>query len=98
MEFNNLLRLLKTAAESSNDKGITIYHPNTDDNLSTKISYAELYEQVSIKAKHLAESGEISTNEIVILHVDNHLDGILWFWVCIYSISFFVRLDGHEPN
>ncbi|TVY19354.1 Didemethylasterriquinone D synthetase tdiA [Lachnellula arida] len=83
MVSSNILQILKQAAESHADKGLIIHHPNTTDGSYTKISYAQLYEQVSVRAERLATTDALSSNQIVVLHVEHQLDGISWFWAIV---------------
>ncbi|TVY93998.1 Didemethylasterriquinone D synthetase, partial [Lachnellula willkommii] len=83
MVSSNILQILKQAAESHADKGLIIHHPNTTDGSYTKISYAQLYEQVSVRAERLATTDALSSNQVVVLHVERQLDGISWFWAIL---------------
>ncbi|TVY37659.1 Microperfuranone synthase [Lachnellula subtilissima] len=83
MASQNILQVLKQAAESSSGKGLIIYDPIATDDSYTKISYAQLYEQISIRAQRLAAIDALSSNQIVVLHVEHQLDGISWFWAIL---------------
>lgn len=83
MASSNILQILKQAAESHADKGLIIHHPNITDGSYTKISYAQLYEQACARAERLAATDALSSNQVIVLHVEHQLDGISWFWAIL---------------
>ncbi|KAG4428251.1 hypothetical protein IFR05_016265 [Cadophora sp. M221] len=81
--IQNLFRLLEEAAESVTANGLIIHHSSTIEMPWTKISYTQLYEQVVFRAKRLEASGALSKNPVILLHVEDRLDGISWFWAIV---------------
>ncbi|KAL8829806.1 MAG: hypothetical protein Q9191_001809 [Dirinaria sp. TL-2023a] len=78
----NLYQLLAKAARDSADRGILYYSPGNVDRVDATISYSEL---LRIAHKHAALLPPIKgvDTSIVLLHFDNHRDGIEWFWSAI---------------
>ncbi|TVY35770.1 Didemethylasterriquinone D synthetase [Lachnellula occidentalis] len=83
MASQTILQVLKHAAEYHSNKGLIMHHPNITDGSYTKISYAQLYDQVSVRAERLASIDALSSNQIIVLHVEHQLDGISWFWAIL---------------
>ncbi|KAF4630313.1 hypothetical protein G7Y89_g7822 [Cudoniella acicularis] len=89
MDFNqkNLFQgLLKHAAESNPETGITIIHQNPHSSPTT-ITYQNLYQQTLLRSQKLLQlcGEDLSVNPVVLLHVDNHLNAIIWFWAIVAS-------------
>ncbi|KAL2059922.1 hypothetical protein VTL71DRAFT_10077 [Oculimacula yallundae] len=82
---DNLLQLLKATAESIIPNGLIVHSSSTIDDLVTKINYAQLYEQAILRANKLQVTKQLCDNPVVLLHVDDRLDGISWFWAIVVA-------------
>ena len=78
----NLYQLLTHAASDPADRGIFYYSPGNADQVSAKTSYSELLQIAQKHAALLPPVDGLDTS-IVLLHFDNHKDGIEWFWSSI---------------
>ena len=76
----NMYQLLQAAATTRS--GITTYSPG---NLSSGIytSYTELLQVAEANACLIQAIHEITPDSVVLLHFDNQLDSITWFWAVI---------------
>ena len=76
----NMYQLLQAAATTRS--GITTYSPG---NLSSAIytSYAELLQVAEANACLIQAIHEITPDSVVLLHFDNQLDSITWFWAVV---------------
>ncbi|CZS94167.1 related to long-chain-fatty-acid CoA ligase FAA2 [Rhynchosporium agropyri] len=79
----NLLQILQKAAQSVNFNGLLIHPSNTSDDSVLKISYAQLYEQAVLRSKRLQAIEHFSLNTVTLLHVEDRLDCIYWFWAIV---------------
>ncbi|KAI9827478.1 MAG: putative NRPS-like protein biosynthetic cluster [Thelocarpon impressellum] len=82
----NLYHLLRIAA-SAGDTGITVYPPGavTKPGEGTRLSYAELFERAKANARLIHQIEGISRDSTVLLHFDQHLESIEWFWAVIVA-------------
>lgn len=83
MPHANLFCMLKEAAKASLHSSIVLYHNDTLDQQPTTISYQDLYERSLVRADHLLSNEVFKRQPIVLLHVDNHVDQIEWFWAIV---------------
>ena len=77
MEPANLFQLLNNASQLAT--GIGTYAPGSRGS-PARITYAELLEGAKADAQKIHELNNISKGTIILLHFDNHLDNIKWFW------------------
>ena len=75
----NLYQLLKQAASDAADRGILYYSSGKVDEVAARTSYSELLCIAQQHASLLPPVKDAGTS-IVLLHFDNHRDGIEWFW------------------
>ena len=75
----NLYQLLKQAASRATEHGILYYSPGKLNEVAAGTSYAELLCIAQQRAALLPPVKDADTS-IVLLHFDNHRDGIEWFW------------------
>jgi acyl-CoA synthetase (AMP-forming)/AMP-acid ligase II len=79
----NLWQLLEKAAFQASDHGISIYSPGQISQVGFRLTYRQLLEQSQIKARMLSEIEGMSSESIVLLHFDTHMEGISWFWAVV---------------
>lgn len=77
-KYTDLLQLLDTAARDAT-KGLFIYPPG---NVMTcqYVSYFELRSIARQNAAILQEHEAVTPGNIILLHFNNHVDNIVWFW------------------
>ncbi|KAG4436992.1 hypothetical protein IFR05_007530 [Cadophora sp. M221] len=91
----NLWQLLDRAVQDAPSNGITVYNPEgrkdystsfsiyEDANNTTKLTYSVLQQNTQQEAIAIRGLLQMKNNKIVLLHVDNHLDGLHWFWAIV---------------
>ena len=82
-EPRNLYQLLERASNDPSNHGIVIYNPGNTANASKIITYRELLETAKGNACLLPPVNLTKKDSVVLLHFDNHLDNIEWFWTVI---------------
>jgi acyl-CoA synthetase (AMP-forming)/AMP-acid ligase II len=83
-EPQNLYQLLKYAANGSQSSGITTYTTTGDQSQSSKFTtYKSLLDKAEQRSSPIRGLINLNKNIVVLLHVDNHEDGIVWFWAII---------------
>ncbi|KUJ06386.1 putative non-ribosomal peptide synthase-like protein [Mollisia scopiformis] len=85
----NLFQLLQKAAAGTAGNGISIYSPGGIAQVGLRLSYVDLLTSSSLKAGLLSQIDGIKDDSVVLLHFDNHRDGIEWFWA--------VSIAGYIP-
>ena len=83
MPLRNLLQLLNFAATNYPAKGMTIYLPADVQKVSERLLYSDLLQQAQQRAHMFYQISDMEPNSIVLLHFDNHIDNIMWFWATI---------------
>ncbi|KAF4636428.1 hypothetical protein G7Y89_g1660 [Cudoniella acicularis] len=94
---HNLCELLETAAANFPTKGITIYSPNAPRGVGTFISYSELFRRAKHNAFLIRGIKNINPASIILLHFDNHLDNIEWYWAVVIA-GFIPAISTPFPN
>lgn len=89
-ERQGLQQILRKAAATS--AGITIYPPSFKTPHGIRTTYRELLDRASAKARLMTSIDELSSGSIVLLHFNDHIDNIEWFWAvtlagCVPVIS-----------
>ena len=76
--------LLGRAAGSHVDRGILAYplNNNTD---PKRLTYTELHNVAHHNSRIMAKLEGFSKGSIVLIHLNQHLDNIVWFWSVIYA-------------
>ncbi|MCJ1375156.1 hypothetical protein MMC20_006390 [Loxospora ochrophaea] len=82
-ESEGLQQILKNAA--STHAGITIYPLNCHLSHSIHITYSELLYRVNIKAQLINSIEGLLRRSVVLLHFDEHIDNIEWFWAVVWA-------------
>ena len=78
---DNLYQLLQQAASDPADRGILYYSSGNVDKIAARTSYSEL---LSFAQRHAALLPPVNVStSIILLHFDNHRDGIEWFWSAV---------------
>ena len=83
MAVEVLQHLLNFAAESQCHRGLIAYLPGNVE-APVKITYKDLRLQATHNAQLLRSINGLSKSSVILLHFDNHLDNILWFWTVLY--------------
>ncbi|MCJ1313935.1 hypothetical protein MMC25_007615 [Agyrium rufum] len=91
MSVQTILDVLNKAADTSTSRGLLIYSSGSAQT-PTRISYRDLREQALHNSQLLREVDDFSQGSIILLHFNNQLDNITWFWSvvlagCIPAIS-----------
>jgi acyl-CoA synthetase (AMP-forming)/AMP-acid ligase II len=83
-EAQNLYQLLKYAANGPKSSGITTCSVASDQSQSSKFtSYKALLDEAEQRSPSIRGLINLNKNNVILLHVDNHEDGIVWFWAII---------------
>jgi acyl-CoA synthetase (AMP-forming)/AMP-acid ligase II len=83
-EPQNLYQLLKCAANGPKSSGITTYNTVSSQSQSSKFtSYKALLDEAEQRSPSIRSLINLNKNNVVLLHVDKHEDGIVWFWAII---------------
>ncbi|ORY60864.1 uncharacterized protein BCR38DRAFT_300109, partial [Pseudomassariella vexata] len=77
--LTHLLQVLENCVESVPEKGIFFYDSDHLDHPAF-ISYHDLLRQAKERAQLLLNHHIVSPGEIVILHLETHIDYVTWFW------------------
>ena len=85
-EIRNLYQLLQASAATSS--GITT-HSSGDPFTGRYTSYKQLLQIAETKARLICGIPGITPDSVILLHFDEHLDNIEWFWA--------VTASGHLP-
>ncbi|KAI0482052.1 hypothetical protein GGR56DRAFT_618274 [Xylariaceae sp. FL0804] len=83
---HNVFDLLVRAAQGAPDRGVTVLPQGwTDTSTPERFTYPELLEQACSTSRLVQDIPGIDPSTIVLLHLDNHRDNILWLWAIIAS-------------
>lgn len=83
MAPSNILELLEEAARHSNESGITFYAPGNVSEVSKRLTYSDLLQLARRNALMIGQMPCTTPKTKYLLHFDNHLDGIEFFWSII---------------
>ncbi|MCJ1332412.1 hypothetical protein MMC10_009105 [Thelotrema lepadinum] len=78
------LDLLERAAHGEDVQGLTFYGPN-DLTKSRHVTYKQLYALAQHRSSLLKRTTGINEDAVVLIHLDDHLDSIVWFWAVVYA-------------
>ena len=73
----NLFQLLEAASTTA--AGHTIYPPDSKGSV-TRLTYEKLLQTAESDAKKLSQIEGVTSDSILLLHFDKHVDNIRWFW------------------
>ena len=85
MAPSNLLELLEEAARHPNESGITFYTQGNVTEVSKRLTYNDLLRVARGNALLIRQIPHITSKTRLLLHFDNHLDGIEIFWSVIVA-------------
>ncbi|PYH96494.1 thioesterase domain protein [Aspergillus ellipticus CBS 707.79] len=58
---------------------------NPDKDSCSRLSYAELDELATLNSRLLHQLQHLSSQRIILLHFDDHVDNIIWLWSAVYA-------------
>ena len=82
MQLHNLLELLELAAANHGEKGLLVYSPGNIENVH-QTTYVDLLRTARRNSRLLQGVKGLSPGSVILLHFDNHLDNIEWFWAAL---------------
>jgi acyl-CoA synthetase (AMP-forming)/AMP-acid ligase II/thioesterase domain-containing protein len=88
MQLRNLIQLLRATAKAYPEHGLSFYLPGKLESVGKAITYPELLQRAEQNAERIHRLG-LRPGSIVLLHFNNHLDNLEWFWA--------VTLAGFTP-
>jgi len=80
----SLKDVLRNAAENHTSRRIISYQPNNV-RCGRRLSYAELFAQAEMNSQALTNLKVYKARCLVVIHLDDHPDGIVWFWATILA-------------
>jgi acyl-CoA synthetase (AMP-forming)/AMP-acid ligase II/thioesterase domain-containing protein len=84
MFIEDLKDLLEVAAYSRTPRGLVAYSKG-DSAAGQKLTYSELRIQAQYNSQLLNGINGFKRGAIVLLHFNDHLDNIIWFWSVLYA-------------
>ncbi|MCJ1350649.1 MAG: hypothetical protein MMC33_000630 [Icmadophila ericetorum] len=84
MQLYNLLQLLELAAAKHGQKGLLVYPPGDVEN-TRQITYIDLLRTARRNSRLLQGVKGLTPGSVVLLHFNNHLDNIEWFWAALFA-------------
>lgn len=79
----NVLDVLVRAALITPEKGMTIIPQGRTKSTPERITYSKLLQQAAVLSRLVREIPGVKSDTIVLLHLDNHNDNIVWLWAII---------------
>ncbi|KAK3398801.1 hypothetical protein B0T20DRAFT_479547 [Sordaria brevicollis] len=80
---NNVFDVLLQAAQDTPDKGLSIYPKGQTKAAPTRITYLQLLHEAVALSRLLRGIPGVGPETIVLLHLDDHEDNVLWLWATI---------------
>ncbi|KAF4629773.1 hypothetical protein G7Y89_g8369 [Cudoniella acicularis] len=84
MRFQNLQQLLEWSVENVSNRKIVTY-PLGDTQSPTVLIYPAILHEARQKCALLRSLDNFHTGNVVLLHLSDHLNGIIWFWASLYA-------------
>ena len=84
MAIQNLKDLLKDAEDSHDPCGILAY-PLGNTKSGQRVTYGELRSEAEHNAQLLCRIDGFAEGSVILLHLSDHLDAIVWFWSVLYA-------------
>lgn len=84
-EWNSLQDVLKARAKDSSPPKHLIFYPLGNTSSPTRISYSHLYHQATSLGTQLVLAGLVEQGKPVLIHLEDHHDGILWLWAVLLA-------------
>jgi len=84
MPIETLQALLEHAADSQPRNGIVVY-PLGNTQVCKNFDYNRLRSQAQFNAQLLSRIPGFSTGSVILVHFNEHLNNIIWFWSVVYA-------------
>nr|UBX54509.1 non ribosomal peptide synthetase [Aspergillus sp.] len=84
MTKTHLTDILEKAAATDAASGIAIYRPGNVES-AHRLTYAELRDTAQQNARLLGMTAGFTPGSLVLLHLDDHRDNMIWLWSLIYA-------------
>ncbi|MCJ1236909.1 hypothetical protein MMC14_004892 [Varicellaria rhodocarpa] len=84
MAIENLTDLLDVVADDHIQRGLIAY-PSGDIENARDMKYKQLRLLARYNAHHLSQIEGFSTGSVILVHFNDQLDNIIWFWSVVYS-------------
>ncbi|RDW70438.1 hypothetical protein BP5796_08835 [Coleophoma crateriformis] len=85
MPPQNLFQLLQQAIADGPDCGLTVYGAIREAQPTIKLTYKQLLDAAEKRAQCLVRKSHTKSGSVILLHLDNHLDNIIWFWTIVVA-------------
>ena len=79
----NLLQLLENTCRYHSEKRILFYLTESLSRGAVGVSYSELLSAAYKRAIEVTPYLNLDENPVVLLHINDHIQGIIWFWAII---------------
>lgn len=79
----NILDVLVRAAQVAPEKGMTIIPHGNTKSTPERITYPQLLQKAGVLSRLVRAIPGVKSDTIILLHLDNHRDNILWLWAII---------------
>jgi len=84
MSFQNLRKLLESRSDNYGTSKVISY-PLGDTEIPRVITYSEILREARFKSDILRSLDNVQAGRVILLHLSNHLSGIIWFWAALYA-------------
>ena len=84
MSAGTVQGILELAADSQAYRGIIVY-PLGNTKVGKILGYAQLRSQAQSNAQLLRRIPGFSSGSVILIHFNEHLDNIVWFWAVVYA-------------
>ena len=84
MHLSNLKDLLVLRAEGTSPRGLIMYPPGNTSS-GHNMQYDQLLSLALSNSRLFTRVEEFKRGSVVLLHFENHLDNIVWFWSILYA-------------
>ncbi|GKZ29645.1 putative NRPS-like protein biosynthetic cluster [Aspergillus brasiliensis] len=86
MTVNSIIDILRKAASYQGSRGVYAYSPGFSGIESpSRLSYTELDSLATSNAIRLRRLQCDTKSSVILLHFEDHLDNIIWFWSVLYA-------------
>ncbi|ROW11307.1 hypothetical protein VMCG_01024 [Cytospora schulzeri] len=79
----NILDVLVRAAQVAPEKGMTIIPQGHTKSTPERITYSQLLQKAGVLSRLVRTIPGVKPDSIILLHLDNHRDNILWLWAIV---------------
>jgi acyl-CoA synthetase (AMP-forming)/AMP-acid ligase II len=83
MELTNLTSMLfeRSTGSGAYTAGLYFYSPGVDD--PEYLPYQDLWTEAARRSRKIQGLTDLKNNPVIILHLEDHRESILWFWAII---------------